>query len=302
MNRRRTTPDSLADFQHDSTSFRILGVVAVLAAAAMSMPVQAGDRLELDGENPRIEVLTLVSTHQSSPNRVVIILPPDYTPDKHYRSLYVLPVEPREQQRWGHPIKLLLDSRAVRDQELICIYPTFSDLPWYADHPSDASIAQESFLVDSVIPLVESRYRFRRRAEDRFLVGFSKSGWGAMSLLFRHPDTFSAAAAWDAPLMMDAPGRYGSGPIFGTPENFQHYQVSRLVELNANADSSFHDRLRLFHAGFDNFRDHHLAFEQLLLKHRIQHVFVDGPSQKHHWQSGWFDPLVQTMLTMTPAD
>ena len=59
----------------------------------------------------------------------------------------------------------------------------------------------------------------------RLLLGFSKSGWGAFSLLLRHPDVFGRAAAWDAPLMMNKPGPYGSGDIFGTPENFARYQI-----------------------------------------------------------------------------
>ena len=46
----------------------------------------------------------------------------------------------------------------------------------------------------------------------------------------RHPDLFGKAAAWDAPLMMDRPGRYGSGDVFGTPENFEAYRVARLLE------------------------------------------------------------------------
>ena len=40
-------------------------------------------------------------------------------------------------------------------------------------------------------------------------------------MLLRHPDVFGKAAAWDAPLMLDRPGRYGSGDVFGTPENFE---------------------------------------------------------------------------------
>jgi hypothetical protein len=63
-----------------------------------------------------------------------------------------------------------------------------------------------------------------RTACGLLLLGFSKSGWGALfSLLLRHPDVFGKAAAWDAPLVMDSPGRHGNGDIFGTPENFEKY-------------------------------------------------------------------------------
>ena len=51
-------------------------------------------------------------------------------------------------------------------------------------------------------------------------IGFSKSGWGAFSLLLRHPEVFGRAAAWDAPLMLEQPNRYGMGAVFGSQENF----------------------------------------------------------------------------------
>ena len=50
----------------------------------------------------------------------------------------------------------------------------------------------------------------------RLLLGFSKSGWGAFSLLLRYPERFGKAAAWDAPLMQERPDRFGMGEILGT--------------------------------------------------------------------------------------
>ena len=37
----------------------------------------------------------------------------------------------------------------------------------------------------------------------RFLIGFSKSGNGVLTLILRHPNMFSAAAAWDAPAQLN---------------------------------------------------------------------------------------------------
>ena len=34
----------------------------------------------------------------------------------------------------------------------IFVAPTFSHLPWYADHPSDASIRQETYFLKVVVP------------------------------------------------------------------------------------------------------------------------------------------------------
>ncbi len=100
---------------------------------------------------------------------------------------------------------------------VIFVVPTFSHLPWYADHPTKPEVRQETYFVKVVVPFIDKTYPVKAEAAGRLLLGFSKSGWGAWSLLLRHPDLFSKAAAWDAPLMMDKPGKYGSGDIFGAP-------------------------------------------------------------------------------------
>ena len=71
------------------------------------------------------------------------------------------------------------------------------------------SLHQEKYLLEDVLPLVEGSYPVETGPDGRLLVGFSKSGWGAWSLLLRHPGVFGKAAAWDAPLMQDAPDRFG---------------------------------------------------------------------------------------------
>src|SRR5437773_1672793 len=81
-------------------------------------------------------------------------------------------------------------------------------------------IRQETYFVKVVVPFVEKQYPAQAEPGGRLLVGFSKSGWGAYSLLLRHPDVFGKAAAWDAPLTMTRP-QYGMADIVGTPEQFE---------------------------------------------------------------------------------
>src|ERR1700691_2627728 len=57
--------------------------------------------------------------------------------------------------------------------------------------------------------------------EKNLLVGFSKSGYGALDLEFKHPSVFSAVAAFDFPADMT------SFVAYGTEENFQdNYQLT----------------------------------------------------------------------------
>lgn len=227
---------------------------------------------------------TVRSPYQAGETRLRVLVPEGLKPSERVPVVYVLPVEAAAGRRYGDG--LLEVHRLGLHNRLRAIFaaPTFSALPWYADHPGDPALRQESYLLEVVLPLVESTYPAQRSANGRLLLGFSKSGWGAFSLLLRHPHVFGRAAAWDAPLMMDRPGRYGSGPIFGTPENFAEYQLTRLVERRA---SDLGDEARLALLGYGNFRSDHEKFHDLLVRLNVPHAYADGPHREHVWESGW---------------
>jgi enterochelin esterase-like enzyme len=135
-----------------------------------------------------------------------------------------------------------------------------------------------------VVPFIERTYPVRAEAGGRLLLGFSKSGWGAFSLLLRHPGVFSKAAAWDAPLMLTRPDRFGMGAIFGTQENFEQYQITRLLEGQAGR---LQKEKRLILLGYGNFRDQHQRAHALMADLKIAHEHRDGPARAHDWHSGW---------------
>lgn len=241
----------------------------------------------------RVVTHLLDSAHQSAPTTVQVLTPTHLEAGRRYPVLYVLPVEAGTGTRWGDAMAEVEELRLPDRHDVIVVYPTFAQLPWYADHPTEAGVRQETHFLDVVVPFVEKEYPAIGERKGRFLLGFSKSGWGAFSLLLRHPERFERAAAWDAPLTMQEPGRYGSGPIFGTAKNFAEYRLSTLLEKRAK---SLGDEPRLFHSGYDNFRESHLDFERLLLEHRVPHAFTDGPRRKHAWDSGWLDEAAAALL------
>jgi hypothetical protein len=92
---------------------------------------------------------------------------------------------------------------------------------------------------------------------------------------------------------MDAPGKYGSGPIFGTPENFEKYRVMRLLEAVELAPLG--DRPRLILHGYGNFTDHR-AVHELLERRKIAHDYRDGPKTPHVWSKDWLGPALEALV------
>jgi len=236
------------------------------------------------------------SRYQAGTTRIRVLLPEHRLAHTRYPVIYLLPVEARGEHKYGDG--LVEAERLDLPNTLQCIFvsPSFSHLPWYADHPEKRIVRQESYLLKTVIPFIEKTYPVKRGREGRLLLGFSKSGWGAWSLLLRHPDLFDKAAAWDAPMMMDAPGQYGSGNIFGTPENFEEYRITTLLDRKA-AELGGSPRLILL--GYGGFRDQHQEVHDLMLNLKIPHRYKDGPERPHTWEGGWLQEAAESLRTET---
>jgi hypothetical protein len=204
-------------------------------------------------------------------------------------AFYILPVEAQDDKRWGDARAEIAKLDLADRYGVICVFPTFSHLPWYVDHPSDPSVRQEAYFLKVVLPFIERSYPVGTDRYSRALLGFSKSGWGAWTLLLRHPDVFSKAAAWDAPMTMDVP-RYGMGPIVGTQENFELYRVTTLLR-ERGALLGAEQRLML--AGWDFYRAQTQGARKLLQELKLPHVYRDGPQRRHHWNSGWMADLAR---------
>lgn len=267
-----------------------LALPFIPAASAEEEDVQISPDQIDDGGVRRHRV---TSTYQAGETEIAVLLPREIGPDERLRTLYVLPVEAGKGQRWGNALAEVQKHDLPNRQRLICVYPTFSALPWYADHPTEPTIRQESYFLDVVVPFIERTYPASAAAEDRLLVGFSKSGYGAYSLLLRHPDRFGKAAAWDAPLMTPAPTKYGMAGIYGTPKNFEKYRVPKLLAENAEI---LRGAPRLILTGHGGFKAQHDAAHALLDELKIPHIYRAGPQRPHAWDSGWLPEAVQFLV------
>jgi len=272
-------------------------IAACLSVGLLVAPaVRADETVTISGAKPDddgVLVHEVRSPYQAKTTRVRVLRPDKFEKGKKYPVVYVLPVEAGTESRYGDGLKEVKTLGLHNTHGALFVAPTFSDLPWYADHPTKPEIRQESYLLKVVVPFIDETYPVRAEAGGRLLLGFSKSGWGAWSLLLRHPNVFHKAAAWDAPLMMGEPGKYGSGDIFGTADNFGGYRIGTLLKDKAG---QFRKGKRLFLLGYGNFRVEHERAHALMDELKIAHEYVDGPARKHDWHSGWVKGAVERLL------
>lgn len=270
----------------------VCGLVWTIVALVSSIHAQDLTS-EISVSSSTVITHRIKSSYQSEPVEIRVLGPSKLEPGAIAKAVYLLPVEANRESRYGDPIREIQTYGLHDKLGVFFIAPTFSALPWYADHPSDAGLRQESHLLKSVLPFVESKYPVGRTPEHRLLLGFSKSGWGAVCLLLRNPTVFSKAAAWDAPFMMQEIGKYGNGPIFGDQANFEAY---RLTDLVRKQSAVLGPKARLFVTGYGNFRSEHEEFHAFLNEHRVPHIYIDEPPRKHDWHSGWVAESLHVML------
>jgi enterochelin esterase-like enzyme len=245
--------------------------------------------------------VTLNSEDQAGPTLVEFLLPDKLDPAKEYPVLYVLPVggEHKSPPVWGKGLEEAKKARVADKYGVICVAPTFSIHPWLGNHATDRHLRQEDYVLKTLIPYVESTYRTQRSKEGRWLIGFSKSGWGSFTLIFRHPDVFGYAAVWDAPLMMNGEntgknwGPMGINKVYGTKENFLNFLPSVLAK---GAAPAFKDRQRLVLGVGKYWKPQCEKMHDLLQQLEIPHGYNPDLLFEHRWDTGWFVPLVDELV------
>src|SRR5688572_28299826 len=202
--------------------------------------------LALSGAAAELQRFELVSEYLKAPVTVEVLVPDGVDATALLPVVYVLAAEPRTDGNRGlAEIQRLCLADKHRG---ICVGVNFDTMPGYSDQATDPGIGHESHIVRRLVPEIDRRYPTLAERDGRWLLGFSKSGWGACTLLFRNPETFGYAASWDAPLLFAQAdfGTYLTAPHFGTAENFARYLPTALARARA---PDFRDRPRLMLAG-----------------------------------------------------
>ncbi|HZS53367.1 MAG TPA: PQQ-dependent sugar dehydrogenase, partial [Bryobacteraceae bacterium] len=239
----------------------------------------------------------VTSVYQGSAVQIIRVLEPtNPTPGKPRRFLYVLPVESGVtslSSTYSDGLEELRLLDVPNRFNITLIAPSFNYEPWYGDNISDPTARMESFIVNDLVPFGDT-FAQDSNIPQRFLIGFSKSGNGALFLILRHPNVFSEAAAWDCPAQLSDLSAYSALPMnFGTQANFNLYNIPALVSSNAQA---FQSQNRLWISGDQAiFTADMTQLHQELTAASIPHTWVQGGARVHTWSSGWLDGAVTAL-------
>lgn len=233
------------------------------------------------------------------PTTLRVLVPTNPTPGVPHRFIYVLPVDTgvQLQSEFGDGMEELRTLDIANAYNATIIAPSFTVTPWYGNHSSDTNRQYETFLVQDLVPWVRTNLA-ESGHEEHWLLGFSKSGFGAVNLLFRNPSVFNFAAAWDFPAGQPDASIWGMLDNYGTEDNFQNnYRLTDDWILGHKQPFVPANRLWLSqdfvtYQGTPTFHDEVMDFAARLQAQQVQFLMGGGADRIHAWFSGWVPEAV----------
>lgn len=129
-----------------------------------------------------------------------VVLPPGYglftSWRKHYPVLYLLHGWSGHYDSWLRETTL---AQYASQHQLIIVTPEGNN-GWYTDSATTASDKYESYILEELIPDVDSRFRTIRDRRGRGIAGSSMGGYGALKFGLKHPEVFTLAASMSGAL------------------------------------------------------------------------------------------------------
>jgi hypothetical protein len=241
-----------------------------------------------------VESYHMISAYNGYGLHVLRVLRPNNpAPGVAHNVLYVLPVEPEGSYNFGDGLTTLRELNAHNQYNITLIAPSFPIDPWYADHATNPNYKCESFMCLELQPWVAANLA-STGSEQHWLLGFSKSGFGGIDLLLKHPDRFTLGAFWDFPATgFTVFDQFGSSSAanYGTDANFQaNYRLTPAF-VQAYKQPFLIDN-RIWISGYRAYQQDLTDFDALLTATGIAHTLATPVLRAHTWDSGWVPQAV----------
>jgi S-formylglutathione hydrolase FrmB len=184
------------------------GALVALACLIFLVP-NAGAKLRLISSqhlDARLVQLQLSTENVDGPTGVRVLLPAGYAKSsRDYPVLYLLHGAIGSDESWTE----LGDAEAItRGLPLIVVMPDSGPADGYTNWDNEGKggpPAWESYHVGQLIPFIDQRFRTRGDRAGRAVAGLSMGGYGAMIYAAKHPDLFTAAAAFSGAVNLTHP-------------------------------------------------------------------------------------------------
>ncbi len=234
--------------------------------------------------------------------RFNVILPVEYaTSTARYPVLYLLHGYTGDFTDWVTLTNITDYARTYRE---IIVMPE-GDNGFYTNSYSDPKRAWEDYIIQDLIPYVDTHFRTITTRQGRAIAGLSMGGYGALKLALKYPQMFCAvaslsgapaAAQWSAekPFLRDQALRQVVEAAFGPKDN-PGRAANDPFELVKKLPADLRPQLYLAVGSSDFLLEENRAFVASLAQLKIPYEYRESPGT-HDW---WFwDRQIQIVLEL----
>jgi hypothetical protein len=236
-----------------------------------------------------------VADVELSKTELFIIKPIGWTSDGEYRVVWCLPAL---QQTTEDVADIMLTGGYADTYDCIIAVPTvkgeFEAFTYWAEK-NDGSFNCGALVSEALLPFVKDKLAGGSTRNHHGLVGYSKSAWGALSVLMLHNDVFGFASVfdgnWDQVI-----GTNGSTEQFGTQVQMDLYDPSLIA---GTYSTELGDRARIHFEGTTSvFADDLATITAALDTASIGYTSsgVDyGTALEHVWDEDWVPAAMEAI-------
>ena len=242
----------------------------------------------------KVDTLLVQSTSMDKKIKNVVITPESYSnKNQSFPVVYLLHGYSGNYGSWVNGSPGIKDLADQYNMIIVCPDGEFSS--WYWDSPADKNFKYETYIINELIPYVDSHFKTIKKKEGRAITGLSMGGHGSFYLAFRHQDIFGAAGSQSGgldirpfPLNWDLSERLG--PYSEFPDRLNDYSVINLVRLltPGSLALSFECGTNDFFIGVNR------ALHEKLLYMNIPHDYTERPGG-HTWEY-WKNSVIYQLL------
>ena len=285
--------------------------MAALAALAVASAATAFPAQGTPNTGQVREGLHFASAILGKDVNYAVYLPSDYeTSTRRYPVVYLLHGLTGNESDWiqSGEVNLAAD-RAIAEREIppmIIVMPDAGNT-WYVNDYQN-KVRYEDMFVQEFIPHIDATLRTRPVREFRGISGLSMGGWGTLMFAMKHPELFSACAAFSAGVWTDegftamdqkayeaVVGAIFGPQLAGRDRLTPHFRSNSPLELAKTASEASLKRVRYYiDCGDDDFlTGGNCALHLILRERKIPHEFRvrDGGHTWSYWRTGIVDGL-----------
>ncbi|MCD6100234.1 MAG: esterase family protein [Candidatus Marinimicrobia bacterium] len=241
----------------------------------------------------QLDTISIYSSIMDTTRKAIIVLPEDYfSSNKNFPVVYLLHGWSGCYKDWASHI----DMRPLADRySFMIVSPDGGYAGWYVDSPYDEKSQFETYIAREVPAFIDSHYRTIKDSRGRFVCGLSMGGHGALSLMCKYPDRYSACGSMSGVMSLDrSTKKYGIAKLLGEYEHHQsNWKRNSCIHLIENLKGK--NKGIIIDCGIDDpFITGNREIHQKMLKLGIPHDYYERPGG-HSWNY-WTNALEYHLL------